>query len=160
MPQAKKIILDVEISDDELCSLLAVGVDGYIPYAQVRQMLLRAVRAVAQDHLWVSPRVLEHYVSYSNRLSHTKRKTNEDLTCRENEIVGLLQKRLSNKEISATLGISEGTVKFHLARIFEKLQIHGRHEVVEVFPIMSRNSMLGRQPAGSRVGSQAGRNEF
>jgi len=45
--------------------------------------------------------------------------------------VELLRLRLCNKEISARLGISEATVKFHLKNIFNKLGVHDRHLVAE-----------------------------
>ncbi|HEV3480921.1 MAG TPA: response regulator transcription factor [Candidatus Acidoferrales bacterium] len=130
-PQAKRIVLDFELPDDEICSLLDRGVDGFVPYPRVRETLPRAVRAVADGHLWVPPRVLEHYVSYVQKLSHGKRNLHEELSPREREIQELLQNKLSNKEISSTLGISESTVKFHLLRIFQKLGIHDRHALWE-----------------------------
>ena len=48
------------------------------------------------------------------------------LTAREGLIIGLLQRRLSNKEIGAALGISENTVKFHLSNIYRKLGVANR----------------------------------
>jgi DNA-binding NarL/FixJ family response regulator len=55
----------------------------------------------------------------------------EALTARERLVVELLQQRLCNKEISARLSISQATVKFHLANIFNKLGLHDRHLVAE-----------------------------
>jgi DNA-binding NarL/FixJ family response regulator len=51
------------------------------------------------------------------------------LTKRERTIVGLLKRRLGNKEIAAALKISEGTVKFHLSNVFRKLGVRDRRSV-------------------------------
>lgn len=100
-PLQKRLILDAQLSDDDLCSLLNHGVDGFVPYAQVRQALPGAIRAVANGHVWVPLRVLEHYVSYVQQLSQGRRKIHQELIHRETEILQLLQQKLSNKEISS-----------------------------------------------------------
>lgn len=51
------------------------------------------------------------------------------LTAREREAADLLGRRLSNKEIAERLGVSPSTVKTHVKRIFEKLNIHDRLEI-------------------------------
>lgn len=52
------------------------------------------------------------------------------LTEREAEVLGLLSKGLANKQIAATLGISEHTVKFHVSSIYQKLNVTNRTEAV------------------------------
>ena len=52
------------------------------------------------------------------------------LTEREAEVLGLLSKGLANKQIAATLGISEHTVKFHVSSIYAKLNVTNRTEAV------------------------------
>jgi LuxR family maltose regulon positive regulatory protein len=54
----------------------------------------------------------------------------EPLTDRELEVLALLMKRMSNKEIADALFISQGTVKHHTHVIFEKLDVHSRREAV------------------------------
>jgi DNA-binding CsgD family transcriptional regulator len=53
------------------------------------------------------------------------------LTPRECEILGLLASGRSNKELAAKLGISPNTVKTHVAKLFEKLEVGGRIEAIE-----------------------------
>lgn len=127
----KTLILDDELSDDELCSLLNQGIDGFVSYAQVNRSLPEAILAVAEGHVWVAPCILERYVSYVQQLSHRKRKSPDKLSPREADVLRLLRKKLSNKEISSALTISESTVKFHLVRIFQKLGVHSRYAIVE-----------------------------
>lgn len=52
------------------------------------------------------------------------------LTDRESEVLGLLSRGLANKQIAATLGISEHTVKFHVSSIYQKLNVTNRTEAV------------------------------
>jgi LuxR family maltose regulon positive regulatory protein len=54
----------------------------------------------------------------------------EPLSLREEQVLELLTKRLSNQEIASGLGIAPGTVKRHLSNIFEKLQVHKRRDAV------------------------------
>jgi DNA-binding NarL/FixJ family response regulator len=57
------------------------------------------------------------------------------LTHREVEVARLLKRKLSNKEISASLAVSEGTVKFHIANIFSKLGVRDRWSAVEMLGV-------------------------
>jgi DNA-binding NarL/FixJ family response regulator len=129
-PQARRLVLDADLPDNELCSMLSQGIDGFVPYDRVRKNLLRAIHAVAAGRVWVPSQVLEHYVSYVQK-QFSGKKSRHDLTSRETEVLQLLQRRLSNKEISSALRMSESTVKFHLARIFHKLGVHSRYELSE-----------------------------
>jgi DNA-binding CsgD family transcriptional regulator len=54
----------------------------------------------------------------------------DPLTYRERDVLLLLEKRYSNKEIAATLAISEGTVHTHVRNISDKLGVHGRRAIV------------------------------
>jgi DNA-binding CsgD family transcriptional regulator len=51
------------------------------------------------------------------------------LTSREKDVLGLLLRRLSNKEIASILGITDRTVKFHVGNLLNKLQVRSRHEL-------------------------------
>lgn len=66
-------------------------------------------------------------------------KTFKNLTERETEIVGLLPKGYSNKEIANHLRISEHTVETHLDRIFRKLQVKSRTEAACEYILNQRN---------------------
>jgi DNA-binding NarL/FixJ family response regulator len=59
-------------------------------------------------------------------------KFNNDLTSRQKEILGIISKGLSNKEIARTLNISEKTIKAHIKSIFEKLNVANRTQAVLV----------------------------
>jgi DNA-binding CsgD family transcriptional regulator len=80
----------------------------------------------------LAPHVPERYVRLSSAFASREPSKRGALTPREEEIVGLLLRRLSNKEIASALGISERTVRFHLQSIFDKVGVRDRHSVIEV----------------------------
>ena len=131
-PKAKALVLDDQLTDDDLCRLLFLGIQGFLSYEETEAGLVPAVRAVADGHYWVPQRVLEQYMRFSARLPAARTDRIEGFTWRERRIIELVKRRLSNKEISAILAVSEGTIKFHLSNIFAKLGVRDRHHMIEV----------------------------
>ena len=83
----------------------------------------------------VSPRFVQRIVNAIARDPDANQYPTQDgllqpLTDRELEVLALLMKRMSNKEIADALFISLGTVKHHTHVIFEKLEVHSRREAV------------------------------
>ncbi|MCI0658283.1 MAG: response regulator transcription factor, partial [Acidobacteria bacterium] len=107
--RAKVVLLGEPQSDDELCRLLFLGIQGFLPYSQVEPDLVTAVRAVAEDGFWLPARVLEQYETTSARLARSKA-DREALSFRERRIVELVKRRLTNAEIASILSISENSV--------------------------------------------------
>jgi DNA-binding NarL/FixJ family response regulator len=128
---AKFVILDEEQTSEQTVSLLALGVHGFVSYAQIDKQLLQAVDRVARGELCFSSNVLEAYARRSiaslNAVEHLP--TGQAITQRESQIVELVKRRLSNKEIGAVLNIQESTVKFHLSNVFSKLGVNRRSEL-------------------------------
>lgn len=141
IPEARAILLGgVELSTEELCGLMFLGVDGFVPYDRLQDELLSAVRTVSHGRVWIDPEVMGKFVIYSRKAEDRVRsksqflkpKKDEALTRREELVLGLLHRQFSNKEIGATLGISANTVKFHVSNIFTKLGVRTRHSVAEL----------------------------
>ena len=111
--------------------LLPLGIHGFVGYPQIAEQLAEAVHCVAEGRLWISSSVLEAYARQSitslNTVSQLPRP--QGITQRESEVIELVKRRLSNKEIGEILNIRESTVKFHLSNVFSKLQINGRSEL-------------------------------
>jgi DNA-binding NarL/FixJ family response regulator len=134
---ARYIALDRGKSFEEIMEALGLGIHGFIPYEQVNYSLIPAIHSVCQGKLWISNRVLQEYVQRSQySMLHSVRKAlrSQQLTKRENQIMELAKRRLSNKEIAALLNIRESTVKFHLSNIFSKLQITCRNDLLDTRP--------------------------
>jgi DNA-binding NarL/FixJ family response regulator len=119
------------ISDDEVCRLLSHGIRGFVLYDQVDEKLCAAVEALFKGHTWVTPAVLERYLILSSEQTGDERPQDHDLSSREWEILGLLDRRLADKEIASALGSSVHTIRFHLQNVFRKLGVHDRHSVIE-----------------------------
>lgn len=129
---ARILVLDDPLPSEELCRLLFLGIQGFLPYHDADEKLLEAIRALAEGHLWVTPEVLEQYVRFSAQVNGVREQRGAALTRQEKRILDLVQRRLSNKEISAILDISESTVKFHIGNLFDKLGVHDRQTAVEL----------------------------
>ncbi|MDR3676178.1 MAG: response regulator transcription factor [Acidobacteriota bacterium] len=128
----KTLVIGRRITDDEICDLLFQGASGYIVYEKIDDEICRAVDAVLRGHVWAPSRVLERFVLSSGCPRFPDHYGHGGLTPRENEVVGLLQQRLTSKEIGYALGVSERTVRFHLHNIFDKLGVHDRYSVIDL----------------------------
>jgi DNA-binding NarL/FixJ family response regulator len=98
---------------------MEMGVRGIIPVATPIESFTAALSSVRRGKLWFEK-------SFVERLLVTERVS---LTTREGQLVGLIPQGLKNKELAYALGITEGTVKVYLSRIFKKLGVNDRFEL-------------------------------
>ena len=112
---------------------LKTGVRGILPKSATVENLLKAIRVVHQGELWASKRVIaltvEELAARSVNLPVGKLAFGKRLSPREQGIVQLILRGLSNLEAANRLGITEATVKAHLTRIFQKLALRGRAQL-------------------------------
>jgi DNA-binding NarL/FixJ family response regulator len=129
--EARFIVLDEARSQAEIAQLLALGVHGFVSYRQINEQLRQAVHAVAADKMWVPAGVLESYVrqSVASRRGMSTAPATRGITGRESQVMELVKRRLSNREIAEILNIKESTVKFHLSNIFSKLAVKRRRQL-------------------------------
>jgi DNA-binding NarL/FixJ family response regulator len=146
-PEGKALVVGRTLAPDELCRLLFLGVRGFVAYEDVAADLCRAARSLAEGHLWVAREVLERFASYASRVAQLERRRPKVFTAREALILGLVEREMCDKEISAALGITGRTVRFHLQNIFAKLGVHDRQAVVG----LARSGLLGRATAVGAV---------
>jgi RNA polymerase sigma factor (sigma-70 family) len=116
-PAARVLIFSTFARDDEIHTALKAGALGYLQKSSSRDALLAAIRSVARGERSL-PADLEKRLQ--DRLSEP------EITPREREILTLVTRGNANKEIAATLGISEDTVKQHVSRILMKLKVNDR----------------------------------
>lgn len=98
------------------------GVWGVLPTEASAEELIAAIHALSQGLVVGSPALL-----FESEDGPVER---GPLTERETEVLGLLARGLANKQIAASLGISEHTVKFHVSSIYTKLNVTNRAEAV------------------------------
>lgn len=128
-PKVSVIVLDNACSGEHLLELLFLGVVGFVAYGRVWDELPTAIRTAAGGGTWMAADAVKEFGR--QRLLLTDRRHRASLTERELTVLGLLQRRLCNKEIASTLGISVATVKFHVGNVFAKLRVHDRSQVAD-----------------------------
>lgn len=131
VPSVKVAILTVSESADDLFAAVRAGATGYLLKEVSIEELADAVRAVARGHSLISPSMASRLLAEFNALSRRveeQRGTAPRLSDRELEVLRLVARGLSNKDIAAELVIAENTVKNHVRNILEKLQLRSRME--------------------------------
>jgi DNA-binding NarL/FixJ family response regulator len=134
LPDTKVIMLTVSDSEEDLYAAVKAGASGYLLKEISIEELADAVRAVARGHSLISPSMASKLLTEFNALvqqaEDRHRSLLPSLTDRELDVLKLVAKGLSNREISEELYISENTVKNHVRNILEKLHLHSRMEAV------------------------------
>jgi DNA-binding NarL/FixJ family response regulator len=122
-------ILAMESRDTEhaVARLLRAGVAGFVAKREPVERLIRAVKAVALGETWAPRRATARALS---GLAREQRGATVRLTPRESQLLSLLSGGYRNKELASLLGIKEQTVKMHLYRLFQKLQVKSRMAAV------------------------------
>ena len=116
-PQAKIIILTTYDTDEDIYRGLRAGAKSYLLKDISSEELATAVRTVYQG---------QKYIPQQVAMKLAERINNTELTNREMEVLRLLAKGKSNKEIGLILKVTEGTVKFHVNNILTKLNVSDR----------------------------------
>jgi DNA-binding NarL/FixJ family response regulator len=130
--ETRVLLLSTLEREDYLYETLQAGADGYVLKDIQPDELAQAVRSVARGEVLVQPQIASRLISRFGRQGGQGRPINalESLTARELEVLRLLARGLRNKEIAARLYVSERTVNFHLANIYQKLNVSGRTEAL------------------------------
>ena len=131
-PATAILILTAHDNDQFIYNLLEAGAAGYLLKSVRSQELVDAVLALHAGesvlHPVIARKVLNYFASPSGR--DKKQGRSVTLTQRELDILKLVTKGLSNKEIADELSLSARTVQRHLESIFNKLQVGSRTEAV------------------------------
>lgn len=141
-PSAKILMLSVHNEDERVIAAIRSGAGGYILKDADHKEFVKIIRSAFAGESITSPflanltsRILLKFHDPSKMDEEIERKIEErsSLTVREKEILGMLLKGKSNKEISDLLCVSIETVKSHLQNIYRKLGVKSRMEVVALF---------------------------
>ncbi len=114
-------------SDENVLRLLHIGFEGVVKISDaLEEELPSAATSLLEGKLWAPPALVAKYVRQANFLHHDEWLYSPVLTAREAQILQLIIRHLSNKEVASMLHISERTVKFHVSNIFAKLGVEDR----------------------------------
>ena len=127
--RARVLVLTTYDTDTDTLPAIEAGATGYLLKDAPRDELFAAVRAAAEGRTVLSPAVASRLIS---RVRTPVAPVDETLSGREREVLELVAKGTSNREIAAGLFISEATVKTHLTHIYGKLGAKDRAAAVAV----------------------------
>lgn len=118
----------------ELVHLFHWGIDGMLVLDEDwKSQLPHATIALLSSRLWVPPEVLLAFVHQMKTLLDRQLLPGRLLTGRESQVLQLLFRRLTNKEIACDLNISERTAKFHVCNLLNKLGLESRKNLLNSF---------------------------
>jgi two-component system NarL family response regulator len=118
-PDARVLMLTTYDGDEDIHRAMAAGASGYLLKSIPSKQLEAAIRAVMEGRQYLPPAVVE-------RLA--ERAAFQALTARELEILALIARGLSNKDVARVLAANEFTVKAHVRNILAKLGVETRTE--------------------------------
>ncbi|MER5893232.1 response regulator transcription factor [Streptomyces sp. NPDC001876] len=127
--RSKVLVLTTYDTDSDTLPAIEAGATGYLLKDAPRDELFTAVRAAADGRTVLSPAVASRLVA---RVRTPAAPGHESLSAREREVLCLVARGTSNREIAAELFISEATVKTHLTHVFAKLGAKDRAAAVAV----------------------------
>jgi DNA-binding NarL/FixJ family response regulator len=144
-PVTKVVLLTGSESEEDLLTAIRGGARGYIVKDMPFQQLVDAIRAIERGGAAISPQmagklfdVTRHLLRHQELVQSRK----PTLTGRELEVLELVAKGNTSKDIGDVLYISENTVKNHIRNILDKLGLHSRNEAV-LFAIRENLISLG-----------------
>lgn len=132
LPSVQIIMVTVYEDTERIFKALRVLACGYLVKRCTAEELLAAIREVRQGGAPMS-REIAHKVIASFQEPLTATAEVEDLSPREREILELLANGLPNKEIADRLGLTDGTVRWHLRHVYHKLHVRSRTEAALKF---------------------------
>ena len=125
-PLANILVLTTYDSDADIVRAIEAGATGYLLKETPREELVRAIRATAKGESVLATAVA------ARLMTRMRAPAEENLSAREIEVLQLVYKGASNREIGKSLHISTATVKTHLIHIYGKLGVDDRTSAVTV----------------------------
>src|SRR3954467_3442391 len=130
-PSARVLILSASGEQDDVLEAVKAGATGYLVKSASRSELLEAVRRVARGDTVFTPGLAGLVLGEYRRLSEPAGSdpTQPTLTERETEVLRMVAKGMSYKQIAERLVLSHRTVQNHVQKTLRKLQMHNRVEL-------------------------------
>jgi DNA-binding NarL/FixJ family response regulator len=126
-PKTKVIALTVHDSDEYILEILRSGARGYVLKNTSPEQLVVAIKSVADGHAYFSPLVSKLLLE-----EFSKKKTAAEITAREQDVLALMAKGNTNKEIATHLQIGVRTVETHRAQLMKKLKARNAAELSRI----------------------------
>lgn len=128
-PSSRVLILSASGEQDDVLAAVKAGATGYLVKSASREELLGAVRRVAAGDSVFTPGLAALVLGEFRRMNQPETPPGEKLTERETEILKMVAKGMSYKQIAERLVLSHRTVQNHVQNTLRKLQMHNRVEL-------------------------------
>jgi len=132
LPLSRLVLWVRAISTELAYQAMELGIRGVLRKTLPAELLVKCLTKVSEGELWFDKGLTASFLS-ARMVTLTKR---------ESQLVSLLSQGLKNKEIAATLSISEGTVKVYLSRLFQKVGVKDRFELA-LYGLRNLQNMSG-----------------
>ncbi|HEV8546319.1 MAG TPA: response regulator transcription factor [Candidatus Limnocylindrales bacterium] len=143
-PSVGIIVLTMSEDDDSLFAAMRAGARGYIPKDAESEEILQAIRAAAHGEAIFGASIARRMMAFfAGPRAMATPDPFPELTDRENEILELIAQGRRNPEIASRLGITDKTVRNHVATVFSKLRVADRGQAI----VRAREAGLGRDAA-------------
>jgi DNA-binding NarL/FixJ family response regulator len=146
-PDVRLIVIGPEGQDELVISVISAGARAYLDLTAGPEAIRNAIDVVAEGSIWAPRRLLSKLI---DRLLNGRDAalTSPYLTTREQQVLELILKARSNREIASQLGIEERTVKAHVGRLMRKTHVENR---IELSMRALSLSMLPEAKSGNRA---------
>jgi len=129
-PSSRILILTTFDLDEYVYRALQAGASGFVLKDDPPEQLIAAVRTVAGGDALLSPSVTRRVIQQFTRVHQQPPQAVETLTTREMDVFRLITRGYSNAEIAGELFISNTTVKTHVTRLLQKLDLRDRAQAI------------------------------
>ena len=132
-PEIKILVLTTYDDDEWLFDAIRSGASGYLLKDTPRQDLIRAIKGTVSGNTYVDPSLtgkLLNNIAQQHLPEAQKTPTTHMFSKRENEVLQLMARGLSNSDIARQLYLSEGTIRNYTSSIFSKLDVSDRTQAV------------------------------
>jgi two-component system NarL family response regulator len=147
LPDTRIVMVTAFDDDEDLFGAMKNGAAGYILKNEKAEVFVDLLSSVMRGEVAVSPWIASRIAKeiFHRRGFPALIHSESDLTSKEEEVLKLVAAAATNKEIAATLCITENTVKFHLRNIMEKLQVKNRAQMAVYGATLTNGGSKGQK---------------
>jgi DNA-binding NarL/FixJ family response regulator len=128
----RPLLFGMDENADTFLRAVRLGACGYLLNDASSSEVVAAIRAVASGEAVCPPKLCKRLFEHVSAEKTLRGAADAGLTCRQRQLMQLVAKGMTNKEIAINLKVSEFTVKNHLSRIMAQLRAESRHQAVDV----------------------------
>jgi len=142
-PNTKVIVLTTFDDDEYISDAISAGAKGYLLKDMPLEELVQAIKFVYRGYTQLGPGMLEKLLTNnSNKNQSIESNSHElsELTPRERDVLHLIAKGFTNREIAGELYITEGTVKTHVTHLLTRLNLRNRAQIA-IFASSLKNAL-------------------